>query len=82
MNQQIKLGPYSPGGMRAKNRNDRMQEQKNEGGKEAPEAVPYSLRCSRPPFPNPQSGLAPVCHPSGLTMLRSLVLSDVSLPSR
>lgn len=36
MNQQIKLGPCSPGGVRAKNRNDRMQEQKNEGGKEAP----------------------------------------------
>lgn len=77
MNQQIKLGPYSPGGMRAKNRKDRMQEQKNEGDTEAPKAVPYVLRYTRPPFPKPQPSLAPARHPLGLTMLRSLVLADV-----
>lgn len=44
------------GGMKAKNRKDRMQEQKNEWGKEAPEAShPYVLCYTRPPFPSPQS---------------------------
>lgn len=33
-------GPYPPGGLRAKNRNERMQEQKDERGKEAPKVVP------------------------------------------
>lgn len=63
MNQGIKSGARTPpGGMRAKNRNVRMQEQKNEGGGEAPEAVPYILCYTRSPFPNPQSRLAPVHH--------------------
>lgn len=44
------------GGMKTKNRKDRMQEQKNEWGKEAPEASrPYILCYTRPPFPSRQS---------------------------
>ena len=52
------------------------------GGKEAPEAVPYVLCYTRPPFPKPQPSLAPARHPSGLTMLWSPVLADVKELSR
>ena len=46
------------GGMKAKNRKDRMQERKNEWGKEVPGASrPYILCYTCPPSPSPQPTL-------------------------
>lgn len=69
MNQGVKSGVHtSREAMRTKNRNDRMQEQKDEGGKEAPKAVPHVLCYTTPSLPKPpiQVGSHP---PFGLTVL-------------
>lgn len=85
MDQGIKSGPYSPGGMRAKNRNDRMQEQKNEGGKEAPEAVHTFSATHAFPSQTPNPGwlpsaiwLDPVPGPWSFQVLRSFLAGEES----
>lgn len=47
--------PWGVGGMKAKNRKDRMQERKNEWGKgRRPEQAVHILCYTRPPSPSPQ----------------------------